>query len=272
MEIWRELAAAYPDRYRPDLAASLSNLGVRFSALGRPAEALPAEQEAVAIRRELAAAYPDRYRPDLAALAVQPRRPVLGAGPPGRGAAADPGGGGDLPGAGRRLPRPVPARPGRARCPTSASGSRSWAARPRRCRLNRRRWRSGGSWPPPTPTGTGPTWPARCPTSASVLGAGPPGRGAAGDPGGGGDPAGAGRRLPRPVPARPGRLAVQPRRPVLGAGPPGRGAAGDPGGGGDPAGAGRRLPRPVPARPGRLAVQPRRPRSRRWAARPRRCR
>ena len=34
--------------------------------LGRPADALPVEQEAVAIRRELAQANPDRYRPDLA--------------------------------------------------------------------------------------------------------------------------------------------------------------------------------------------------------------
>ncbi len=64
--IRRELAAALPDRYRPDLAASLSNLGVCYAELGRPAEALPPAQEAVTIRRELAAALPDRYRPDLA--------------------------------------------------------------------------------------------------------------------------------------------------------------------------------------------------------------
>ena len=64
--IHRELAAASPDRYRPDLATSLTNLGVRFSALGRPADALPVTEEAVAIHRELAAASPDRYRPDLA--------------------------------------------------------------------------------------------------------------------------------------------------------------------------------------------------------------
>jgi hypothetical protein len=49
---------------RPDLARSLSNLGIRFLEL-RPAEALPPAQEAVAIRQELATAYPDRYRPDL---------------------------------------------------------------------------------------------------------------------------------------------------------------------------------------------------------------
>jgi len=62
----RELAEALPGRYRPDLAASLSNLGVQFSALGRLADALAVTEEAVAIRRELAAALPDRYRPDLA--------------------------------------------------------------------------------------------------------------------------------------------------------------------------------------------------------------
>jgi tetratricopeptide (TPR) repeat protein len=64
--IRRELAEAYPDRYRPGVAASLSNLGVCFYELGRAAEALPSAQEAVAIYRELTAAYPDRYRPDLA--------------------------------------------------------------------------------------------------------------------------------------------------------------------------------------------------------------
>jgi hypothetical protein len=66
VEIRRELAASYPDRYRPDLAGSLSNLGNRFSELGRPDQALPPAREAVEIRRELAASYPDRYRPDLA--------------------------------------------------------------------------------------------------------------------------------------------------------------------------------------------------------------
>ena len=65
--IRRELAEANPDRYRPDLAASLTNLGITFSELGRPAEALSVEQEAVAIYDDLAEANPDRYRPDLAA-------------------------------------------------------------------------------------------------------------------------------------------------------------------------------------------------------------
>jgi tetratricopeptide (TPR) repeat protein len=64
--VYRELAAADADRYRPDLAQSLTNLGITFSELVRSADALPPTQEAVAIRRELAAADPDQYRPDLA--------------------------------------------------------------------------------------------------------------------------------------------------------------------------------------------------------------
>jgi tetratricopeptide (TPR) repeat protein len=62
----REMAAANLDRYRADLADSLSNLGVRFSELGRPAEALPVTQEAVDIYRELAAGSSGRYRAVLA--------------------------------------------------------------------------------------------------------------------------------------------------------------------------------------------------------------
>ena len=81
--IRRELAAAYPDRYRPDLAASLTNLGIRFSALGRPAEALPPTEEAVAIYRELADRLPRPVPAQPGRLAVQPRRLVLGAGPAG---------------------------------------------------------------------------------------------------------------------------------------------------------------------------------------------
>ena len=55
-----------PTGTAPDLAASLSNLGIRLSVLGRPADALPVTEEAVAAYRELAAAMPARYRPDLA--------------------------------------------------------------------------------------------------------------------------------------------------------------------------------------------------------------
>jgi hypothetical protein len=60
------VGAPSPDRYRPDLAQSLNNLAVMFSALGRPADVLLVTEEAVALRRELAAASPDRYYPDLA--------------------------------------------------------------------------------------------------------------------------------------------------------------------------------------------------------------
>jgi predicted Zn-dependent protease with MMP-like domain/tetratricopeptide (TPR) repeat protein len=65
--LYRELADELPDRYRPELAAALSDLGDRFRELGRPADAFPVTEEAVAIRRELGAALPDRYRPGLAA-------------------------------------------------------------------------------------------------------------------------------------------------------------------------------------------------------------
>ncbi|HEY1621737.1 MAG TPA: tetratricopeptide repeat protein [Streptosporangiaceae bacterium] len=64
--VYRELAAASPDRYRPALAGALTNLGNRYSQVGHPAKALPVTQEAVTVHRELAAASPDRYRPRLA--------------------------------------------------------------------------------------------------------------------------------------------------------------------------------------------------------------
>ena len=64
--IYRDLAAADPDRYRSNLAGSLSNLGIWFAELGRPADALPVTEEAVAIYRDLAAADPDRYHSNLA--------------------------------------------------------------------------------------------------------------------------------------------------------------------------------------------------------------
>ena len=82
--VTRQILDALPSGADPaDRARWLDALGVSLSQVGRPADALPVTQEAVAMYRELAAASPDRYRPDLAAVAVQPRRPVLGAGPPG---------------------------------------------------------------------------------------------------------------------------------------------------------------------------------------------
>ena len=66
VSIYRELAAANPGSYRPDLARALDHLGVSLWALGRPEEALPVAQEAVDANRDLADANPDSYRPDLA--------------------------------------------------------------------------------------------------------------------------------------------------------------------------------------------------------------
>jgi tetratricopeptide (TPR) repeat protein len=66
LQLRRELASTNSDRYRPDLAESLSNLGVWFSELGRPADALPVAQEAFQIYLELVRTDPDRYRPELA--------------------------------------------------------------------------------------------------------------------------------------------------------------------------------------------------------------
>ena len=63
--IYRELAAARPDAFRPDLASSLNNLAADLGALGRRDEALDAIQEAVTIRRELASRWPDAYRQEL---------------------------------------------------------------------------------------------------------------------------------------------------------------------------------------------------------------
>jgi tetratricopeptide (TPR) repeat protein len=65
--ICRRVVSLLPASADPAVRAYwLSHLGVRISELGRPAEALTVEREAVAIRRELAAASPDRYRPILA--------------------------------------------------------------------------------------------------------------------------------------------------------------------------------------------------------------
>jgi tetratricopeptide (TPR) repeat protein len=64
--IYRKLAAARPDAFRPDLAALLHNLSLQLADLGRREDALAAAEEAVGIYRKLAAARPDAFRPDLA--------------------------------------------------------------------------------------------------------------------------------------------------------------------------------------------------------------
>ena len=63
--IYRELAAARPDAFRPDLAMSLTNLSIRLGDLGRREDALAAIQEAAGIYRELAARWPDAYHHEL---------------------------------------------------------------------------------------------------------------------------------------------------------------------------------------------------------------
>lgn len=64
--IRRRLASANPAAYGPDLARSLSNLGVQLSATGRDEEALAAAQEAVTAYRQLVQARPEAFAPELA--------------------------------------------------------------------------------------------------------------------------------------------------------------------------------------------------------------
>ena len=64
--IRRELAAARPDAFLPDLAAALNNQSVHLAALGRREEALAAIEQAVTAYRDLAAGRPDAFLPALA--------------------------------------------------------------------------------------------------------------------------------------------------------------------------------------------------------------
>src|SRR5215831_11945738 len=61
--IYRELAQAQPEVYRPAWAESLNGLSTCFNELGRYAEALECAQQAETINRELAQAQPEVYRP-----------------------------------------------------------------------------------------------------------------------------------------------------------------------------------------------------------------
>ncbi|MDH2391925.1 tetratricopeptide repeat protein, partial [Streptomyces sp. HNM0663] len=65
LRAWRDLTRTDP-AHQPDLAASLSNLGIQLSEVGRRDEALTATQEAVDVYRRLAAGNPAAYEPDLA--------------------------------------------------------------------------------------------------------------------------------------------------------------------------------------------------------------
>jgi tetratricopeptide (TPR) repeat protein len=62
----RELAAARPDAFLPNLAVSLNNLAAMLSELGRREEALATAQEAVCLYRDLAVARPGAFPPNLA--------------------------------------------------------------------------------------------------------------------------------------------------------------------------------------------------------------
>jgi tetratricopeptide (TPR) repeat protein len=64
--VLRAMAADNPAAHQDDLAAALSNLGVRLDRVGRYEEALEATQEAVALRRVLAADNPAAHQDDLA--------------------------------------------------------------------------------------------------------------------------------------------------------------------------------------------------------------
>jgi hypothetical protein len=64
--IYRGLATARPNAFRPDLAMSLGNLSNGLGAMGRREESLAAIEEAADIHRKLAVGRPDAFQPDLA--------------------------------------------------------------------------------------------------------------------------------------------------------------------------------------------------------------
>jgi tetratricopeptide (TPR) repeat protein len=67
LQMYRDLAARDPDAYRPDVAATLANLGNLYSDTGRFVDAEKAYGEALTVRRDLAARDPGAYKPDVAA-------------------------------------------------------------------------------------------------------------------------------------------------------------------------------------------------------------
>jgi tetratricopeptide (TPR) repeat protein len=66
LSIYRELAQANPEAYRPYVATTLNNLALLYSDTQRMKEAEEAYREALSIRRELAQANPEAYLPDVA--------------------------------------------------------------------------------------------------------------------------------------------------------------------------------------------------------------
>ena len=80
---YRELAAARPDAFRPDLAMSLNNLSARLADLGRREDALAAHQEAATHLPGAGRGPPGRVPPRPGQVAEQPVGPAGGAGPAG---------------------------------------------------------------------------------------------------------------------------------------------------------------------------------------------
>ena len=70
VELWRQLAAARPDAFVPNLASSLNNLANRLSDLGQREAALTAVREAVAVLSPFFLALPAAFAPRML-LAVQ---------------------------------------------------------------------------------------------------------------------------------------------------------------------------------------------------------
>ena len=66
VNLYRQLAAARPEAFTPDLATSLNNLGLRLSELGQREQALDLAKEAVNLYRQLASARPEAFTPKLA--------------------------------------------------------------------------------------------------------------------------------------------------------------------------------------------------------------
>ncbi len=66
VDVFRQLSRTASSRYEPDLARSLTSLGVVLTKLGHPDQGAVVTDEAVIIRRELAAIAPELYRHDLA--------------------------------------------------------------------------------------------------------------------------------------------------------------------------------------------------------------
>ena len=63
LEIYRRLAQDNPQRFEPDVAATLNNLGLAYADLTRYEEAIAAYDEALEIRRRLAQDNPPRFEP-----------------------------------------------------------------------------------------------------------------------------------------------------------------------------------------------------------------